>query len=83
VFSNSWQIRRLSAQGKSQQEVQQIMGIHNNWYFNKLWKDAKAFRLDEMPRIFEALLDADSAAKGFTKMDPATIFLLMIKRIIN
>jgi hypothetical protein len=36
-----------------------------------------------MPRIFEALLDADSAAKGFSKVDPATILLLMIRRIIN
>jgi hypothetical protein len=28
-------------------------------------------------------LDADRASKGFTKMDPSTILLLMIKRIIG
>lgn len=83
VFSNIWQIRRLAGQGNSKQQVQNTLGINNNWYFNKLWKDASAFRLNEMPRIFEALLDADRASKGFTRMDPSTILLLMIKRIIS
>ncbi len=83
VFSNVWQIRRLAAAGNSKQQVQEAMGVSSNWYFNKLWNDASAFDLSDMPRIFEALLDADSAAKGFTKMDPATILFLMIRRIIN
>jgi DNA polymerase-3 subunit delta len=83
VFSNVWQIRRLTTQDKSKKQVQNILGISSSWYFNKLWKDASAFELSDMPRIFEALLDADSAAKGFSKMDSATILLLMIRRIIN
>ncbi|SMO79271.1 DNA polymerase III subunit delta [Fodinibius sediminis] len=83
LFSNIWQIQRLSAQGNSKKQVQDTLGISSSWYFNKLWKDASAFRLSEMPRIFEALLDADRAAKGFSTMDPATILLLMIKRIID
>lgn len=83
VFANIWQISRLASQGNSKQQVQETLGINNSWYFNKLWEDASAFNLSDMPRIFEALLDADSAAKGFSKMDPSTIFLLMIKRIIN
>ncbi|MDX1585623.1 MAG: DNA polymerase III subunit delta [Balneolaceae bacterium] len=83
LFSNIWQILRLAAQGNSKKQVQNEMGIKNNWYFNKLWEDASSYRLGEMPLIFETLLDADRAAKGFTKMDPPTIFLLMIKRIIN
>ncbi len=83
MFSNIWQIRRLSAQGNTKKQVQNTLGISNNWYFNKLWKEASAFELSEMPRVFEALLDADRASKGFTTMDPATILLLMIKRIIN
>lgn len=83
MFSNIWQIRRLAAQGSSKKQVQNELGINNRWYFNNLWKDASTFKLHEMPRLFEALLDADRAAKGFTKMDSATIFLLMIKRIIN
>lgn len=83
LFSNIWQIRRLASQGKTKKEVQQSLGIASSWYFNKLWKDASAFKMREMPRVFEALLDADRAAKGFSALDPSTILLLMIKRIIN
>ncbi|SHE41929.1 DNA polymerase III, delta subunit [Fodinibius roseus] len=83
LFSNIWQIKRLSAQGNTKKQVQNTLGISSSWYFNKLWKDASAFELAEMSRIFETLLDADRAAKGFSTMDPATILLLMIKRIIN
>ncbi len=83
VFSNIWQIRRLATQGNTKQQIKEKMGINNSWYFNKLWQDASNYRLHDMPRIFEALLDADRAAKGFTSMDSTTILLLMIRRIIN
>ncbi|HYW34925.1 MAG TPA: DNA polymerase III subunit delta [Balneolaceae bacterium] len=83
IFSNIWRIRRLASKGKSKKQIQNTLGISNTWYFNKLWDDASAFSLSDMPRIFEALLDADSAAKGFSQVDAATILLLMIKRIIN
>jgi len=83
MFSNIWQIRRLISQGNTKKQVKNELGINNSWYFNKLWDDASHYRLADMPDVFEALLDADRAAKGFTQMDPATILLLMIKRIIN
>ena len=83
VFSNIWKIHRLAGQGNSKQQVQNTLGINNNWYFNKLWKDASSFKPAEIPGIFEALLDADRASKGFSTMDPSTILLLMIKRIIS
>lgn len=83
VFANIWQISRLTNKNQSKKQVQNTLGISNNWYFNNLWKDASAFKLHDMPRIFEILLDADSAAKGFSKMDPTSIMFLMIKRIIN
>jgi DNA polymerase-3 subunit delta len=83
VFANIWQIRRLTSQGKSKKDVQNALSISSSWYFNKLWKDASAFKLKELPRVFETLLDADSAAKGFSKIDPTSIMLLMIKRIIK
>jgi DNA polymerase III subunit delta len=83
VFSNVWQIKRLAATGNTKKQVQQALGVSSSWYFNKLWKDASKFELHEMPRIFETLLDADRSAKGFSTLDPASIFLLMIKRIIN
>src|SRR5699024_9456554 len=83
AFSNIWQIRWLAAGGKTKSQIQTTLGIGSNWYFNQLWKEASKFELNEMPKIFEALTDADSAAKGFSKMDPHGIFFLMIKRIIN
>lgn len=83
MFSNIWQIRRLISQGNTKQQVKNELGIKNSWYFNKLWDDASHYRLDEMPGVFETLLDADRAAKGFSQIDPTTILLLMIRRIIN
>ena len=82
LFSNIWQIRRLALK-QNKAAIQKAMGIGNSWYFNKLWDDAAQFSLSEIPLIFEALLDADRAAKGFGKMEPAGIFLLMVERIIR
>ncbi|MEX2572906.1 MAG: DNA polymerase III subunit delta [Balneolaceae bacterium] len=81
VFGNIWKIRRLIEKGMDKSRVQQEMGISNNWFFNQLWTDASRYRLSEMPQIFEALLDADRAIKGFSTLDTSTIFLLLIKRI--
>lgn len=57
--------------------------MKSNYFFNAQWAEASRFSLAEMPGIFEALLDADSAAKGFSTLDTSTIFLLLIKRIIG
>lgn len=81
VFINIWQIRRLAEKGLTKNEVQRQMEISNAWYFNHLWQDASAFRLAEMPQIFEALLDADSASKGFTTLDSTSILFLLVKRL--
>lgn len=82
VFINIWQIRRLAESGMSQSAVQNAMGL-NPWYFKRLWKDASQFRYHEMPEIFEALLDADRAIKGFSTMDPTSILFLLIRRMIG
>ncbi len=81
VFSNIWQIRRLIEKGMDKSSVQKELGIHNSWYFEQLWKDSSRFQLSEMPEIFEALMDADMAAKGYGTLDTSTILLLLIKRI--
>lgn len=81
VFGNIWQIRRLLEKGSSKSSIQQELGIRNDWYFNQLWKDASAFSLAEMPQVFEALLAADMAAKGYSTLDTTSILLLLIKRI--
>jgi len=83
VFVNIWQIRRLAETGNTKQQVQAAMGVNSNWYFNTLWQDASNFHLSEMPRIFEALFDADRALKGFSTLDPTTILFLLVQRIID
>ncbi|MEX2435814.1 MAG: DNA polymerase III subunit delta, partial [Balneolaceae bacterium] len=83
VFGNIWQICRLTEKGLSKQQVQDSLGIKNNYVFNAQWAEASRFHLSEMPQIFEALLDADRAAKGFSTLDIPSVFLLLIKRIIG
>jgi DNA polymerase III subunit delta len=83
VFSNIWQIRRLTEKGLAKDQVQAELGIKSRYVFDMQWKEASRFRLAEMPRIFEALLDADRAAKGFGTLDTSAIFLLLLKRIIG
>lgn len=83
VFSNIWQICRLNEKGLTKQQVQNKLKIRSNYIFNLQYKEASSFKLAEMPQIFEALLDADSAAKGFSTLDAPSIFLLLLKRIIG
>jgi DNA polymerase III subunit delta len=83
VFSDIWQIRRLTEKGLTKDQVQAELGIKRKYVFDMQWKEASRFRLAEMPRIFEALLDADRAAKGFGTLDTSAIFLLLLKRIIG
>lgn len=82
VFSNIWQILRLQKKGKSKKTIREEMGL-NNYFFNTLWDDAVHFNLGDMPRIFEALLDADISAKGYSSMDMGGILLFLIERIIS
>lgn len=83
VFVNIWQIRRLADKGNAKQQVQAELGINNAWYFNKLWDDASNFRYADMPRVFEALLDADKSIKGFSTLDSTSILFLLVKRMIG
>lgn len=83
VFSNIWQICRLTEKGLNKKQVQDQLGIKNSYIFNAQWSEASRFKLAEMPGIFEALLDADRAAKGFSTLDTSSIFLLLVKRIIG
>jgi len=83
VFGNIWQICRLTEKGLNRQQVQDQLGVKNSYIFNAQMSEASRFKLAEMPEIFEALLDADSACKGFSTLDTSSIFLLLIKRIIG
>ena len=83
VFADVWQIRRLMEKQLSKSQIQSELGIRNSYVFNFKWKDASQYQLAEMPRIFEALMDADRAAKGFSTLDVPSIYILLIKRIIG
>lgn len=83
VFVNIWQIRRLAEKGLTKAQIQAQLGIKNAWYFDRLWTDASKFRYSDLPRIFEALLDADKAVKGFTTLDSTSILFLLVKRMIG
>ena len=83
VFADIWQIRRLMEKQMTKSQIQSELGIRNSYVFNFKWKDASRYNLAEMPRIFEALMDADRAAKGLSTLDVPTIYLLLIKRIIG
>tara|TARA_R110001632_G_scaffold105434_1_gene214803 strand:- start:10234 stop:11292 length:1059 start_codon:yes stop_codon:yes gene_type:complete len=83
VFTNIWQILRLAEKGQAKNQIQSELGIASAWYFNKLWDDASNFRYSDMPRVFEALLDADRSIKGFTTLDSTSILFLLVKRIIG
>jgi len=82
MYSNIWQILRLKERGLTPDQIQKKVGISNKFYFNNLMKDARAYKSNEMPRIFEALLDADKAIKGFSKMDPSSIMFFTISKIM-
>ncbi|MEX0720710.1 MAG: DNA polymerase III subunit delta [Balneolaceae bacterium] len=83
VFTNIWQIRRLAEKGNAKHQIQSDLGIGSSWYFNKLWDDASNFHYGDMPRVFEALLDADRSIKGFSTLDSTSILFLLVKRIIG
>ncbi len=83
VFTNIWQIRRLAEKGQSKSQIQSELGIASAWYFNKLWDDAANFSYSDMPRVFEALLDADRSIKGFSTLDSTSILFFLVKRIIG
>ncbi len=83
VFSNIWQICRLVDKGIAKDQIQKELGIKNSYIFNLQFREASNFSLAEMPHIFEALLDADRAVKGFSTLDTPSIFLLLVKRIVG
>jgi DNA polymerase-3 subunit delta len=83
VFSNIWQVKRLEERGLNSRQIQSELDIKSDYYFKRLSGEAKNYRLADLPRIFEAFLDADKAAKGFTTLDTSSILLLLIKRILG
>lgn len=80
IFRDLWQITRLKSRGMSKDQVQKALDIHPRIFYHK-WREASSYRFDEIPFVFEALLDADQALKGHSTLDPASILLMLIRRI--
>ncbi|MCH8494872.1 MAG: DNA polymerase III subunit delta [Balneolales bacterium] len=83
VFSNIWQIQRLTQKGIPSKQIQTTVGVKSDFYFRNLTKDSKAFPANQMPLIFEALLDADRSVKGMSKLEAKDILFLLLRRIIG
>lgn len=82
MFSKVWQIQRLSQKGLSAEQIRSKIGVDKTYYFKRLSAAARQFRQDEMHEIFESLLDADQAVKGYSNMNPGAILLLTVRKIV-
>lgn len=80
VFSKIWEYQRLSQKGTPKAQLDKHFG--GSYRTNFVANDAKRFHPNEIPAIFETLLDADRAIKGFSKLDIEAIFIMMLRRII-
>ncbi|MCC5925256.1 MAG: DNA polymerase III subunit delta [Bacteroidetes bacterium] len=83
VFTNIWQIQRLTQKGLPAAQIRSTIGVKSEWYFNNLVRDSRVFPYESMPLIFEALLDADRAVKGMSRMEAEDIVFLMFRRILG
>ena len=83
-FTNLWQMHRLLQKGIPDKDVPKTIGM-NPYFYKNLKPALRTFPAGRMPHIFEALLDADRALKGFSTMtqDPKAIFLMSLKRIVS
>ena len=82
-FSKLWQIIRLQQSNTSEQNIKQQLHIGSPYYFKRLVQDARRYTLEDLEAIFNALLDADRAVKGFSTMDVSGILMLLVKRLVH
>lgn len=83
LFSNIWQIQRLTAKGIPSRQIQSQLGVKSDYYFRNLVKESQVFPAEHMPVIFESILDADKALKGMGKSEAKDVFFLMLQKIIG
>lgn len=81
TFGRIWHIQRLSRKGLTPDQIRDAAGISSTYYYDKLVKAGRNFPPGTCPRVFEIILDADKAIKGFGKETPEAIFLMTVKKI--
>lgn len=81
-FNNLWQMHRLAQKGVADNEIPKQIGM-NPYFYRNLKPALRVYPLQKIPHIFEALLDADRALKGFSTMEPEDIYMMTLKRIMT
>lgn len=81
-FWRVWQYKRLVSRQLTPDQISSQMGM-SGFRVNMISKDARRYQMHELPAAFEALLDADRAVKGFSKLDASAILVMLLKRLIK
>jgi len=82
TFTQIWQVQMFMHRRMSQQQVAQETGM-NSWILKRTWAEAQRIPIQALPKIMEALLDADKAVKGMSNHSAEGIMYMTLKRIIN
>lgn len=82
TFTQIWQVQMFMHRRMTQQQVAQETGM-NSWVLKRTWSEAQRVPIQAIPKIMEALLDADKAVKGMSNHSAEGIMYMTIKRIIN
>jgi DNA polymerase III subunit delta len=80
-YGNIWQILRLTQKGISSPEMRNKIGVKSEFYFNNLVKESKSYTFERLHNCYEAIVDADKAIKGFSKLEPLDILVMFIRRV--
>lgn len=83
LYTQIWQIQMMLQNRTRDDVIKKKLGIRSDFHLKHLKSDAGAYRHETLPRVFEVLLDADKAVKGFTTMDHDSIFLLTIQKLMS
>lgn len=83
TFSRVWIIARLAQKGYETNKIMGAAGAKNTFYYQKLKHAERNYPLAMLPQVFEALLDADKAIKGFSKENPEGILMITLKKLTS
>ncbi len=83
TFGKIWHIQRLLQKGWKASEIRKETGVNSTFYYDKLCKAGNNYPVTTCPRVFEILLDADRAIKGFSRETPEAILLMTIKKLTS
>jgi DNA polymerase III subunit delta len=83
IFGKLWHIQRLARKGLTPVQIREAAAIKSTFYYDKLMRAGRKYPLASCPWLFEVLLDADKAIKGFSRQAPEAILFMTIKKITS